>query len=173
MSESLNQRVDAIADYQARTQLWYLLSYLYDRLSSALHTAAGLVINGAGAAFPKTGAAITYGSVAGVPIQIPAGTALPSPVGANTAAGQYIMIAYWASLVNGTLTYTYTFGAPGASAAAATYPQPPAVKGYTLIGYLLVTYASAFTGGTTPLDTATTVFISPVGAVDPTATFTN
>lgn len=173
MSEQLNQRVDAIADYQARTQLWYVLSYLYDRLSSALHTTAGLVINTAGAVFPKTGASIAYGTIGGTPVQIAAGTALPSPVGANTAAGQYIVIAYWASLVNGVLTYSYTYGNPGATASGATFPAPPAVKGYTLLGYLTVTYASAFTGGTTPLDTATTVYVSPTGAVDPTATFTN
>ena len=32
----------------------------------------------------------------------------------------------------------------------------------------MITYASTFTGGTTALDTATTVYVSPVGAFDPT-----
>jgi hypothetical protein len=34
---------------------------------------------------------------------------------------------------------------------------------------LIITYASAFTGGTTPLDTATTVYVSPMSGFDPTA----
>jgi hypothetical protein len=33
---------------------------------------------------------------------------------------------------------------------------------------MIVTYASAFTGGTTPLDTATTVYLTSVGGMDPT-----
>ena len=37
-----------------------------------------------------------------------------------------------------------------------------------LIGFLLITHSSTFTGGTTALDTATTVYVSPIGAFDPT-----
>ena len=44
---------------------------------------------------------------------------------------------------------------------------PPFPQGKALVGYLIVTYASAFVGGTTALDTATTNFVSPVGPFDP------
>jgi hypothetical protein len=40
-------------------------------------------------------------------------------------------------------------------------------EGKALVGYLIVTHASAFTGGTTALDAATTNYVSPVGPFDP------
>ncbi len=47
-------------------------------------------------------------------------------------------------------------------------PPPPAVGvGKALVGFLTVTYGSTFTGGSTPLDTATTTYNSPTGAWDP------
>jgi hypothetical protein len=169
MAENLNTRLAGVGDHQAAEQLRFLFDYMYDRLSSQLHTSAGLVIDGAGATFPKTGAATAYGSIKGAMVEIPAGQVLPAPTGVNTAAGQYVYVAYYVYLVNGVLTYGYVGGAPAASAQGAQFPAIP--LGSALLGYLLITDAAAFTGGTTPLDTATTVYISPTGAVDPSATY--
>jgi len=49
-----------------------------------------------------------------------------------------------------------------------THHRTPEKK--AIVGYLMITYASAFTGNTTALDTATTLYISPVGAFDPSIT---
>jgi Lhr-like helicase len=49
--------------------------------------------------------------------------------------------------------------------AGVKFPEFP--EGKTLVGFLIITHSSTFTGGTTALDTATTVYVSPVGAFDP------
>ena len=61
---------------------------------------------------------------------------------------------------------TVAQGPEGATLAAVKFPPFPVGK--ALVGYLVITYASTFTGNSTALDTATTVYVSPVGAFDPT-----
>jgi hypothetical protein len=63
-----------------------------------------------------------------------------------------------------------SFGTEGAAIAGIKVPDFPVDK--ALVGFLLITHSSTFTGGTTALDTATTVYCSPVGAFDPTVLFT-
>ena len=40
-----------------------------------------------------------------------------------------------------------------------------------LVGILVITHSATFTGGTTALDVATTVYLSPIGSVDPSLIF--
>jgi hypothetical protein len=155
--------------------LLMLFEYLYDKLSTQIHSAVAMVINAAAGTYPKTGATATFGTILGVPFTVPAGTAMPNPVGATAGANQYVIVAYWASYVNGVLTYTYTYGTPGATLAGATFPQAPAAKGYALLGYLVIQAAAGgYVGGTTALDTGvtSTTYLFVDGAVDPTATYT-
>jgi hypothetical protein len=140
-----------------------VLSALGDRYSSQALTSAGLVINAGGAAFPKIGGADFYAVAGGTLVKVAAGTALPALTGIGIAAGAFNVAAYY---VDSAGVLTVLPGTPGATLGAVLFPQPPAKK--ALIGFLIITYASPFVGGTTPLDTATTVYVSPLGAVDPT-----
>ena len=61
------------------------------------------------------------------------------------------------------------FGTQGATLGAVTMPNSP--LGQALVGILVITHSATFTGGTTALDVATTVFLSPIGSVDPSLIF--
>ena len=63
-------------------------------------------------------------------------------------------------------TVTARFGTEGTAIGRVKFPDFPLDR--ALVGFLLITHSSAFTGGTTALDTATTVYVSPVGPFDPT-----
>lgn len=136
---------------------------LGDRYSSQPLTSAGLVISAGGATTAKTGAAVFYAVAGGALVSVAAGTTLPALTGITTTAGQYVVACFF---VDGAGNLTVAGGAPGATLGAVGWPQFPQKK--ALVGFLIITYASAFTGGTTPLDTATTVYVSPLGAFDPT-----
>jgi hypothetical protein len=136
---------------------------LVDRYSTQPLTSAGLVINAGGALVAKIGAADFYACVQGVLVKIAAGTALPALTGVNAAAGGFNVACFF---VDSGGTVTVAGGTGGATLGAVVFPEPPAGK--ALIGFLIITYASAFTGGTTALDTATTVYVSPLGPFDPT-----
>jgi hypothetical protein len=131
-------------------------------MSSQATSTAGLVIKAGGGVLAKIGAAAFAGVANGVPVAIAASTDMPALPGTITAAkfNVYCFFIDAASVV------TVLQGTEGATLAAAKFPQFPVGK--ALVGYLVVTHSSAFTGGTTALDTATTVYVSPVGAFDPT-----
>jgi hypothetical protein len=139
---------------------------IYDRLSSQALTSAGLVIKIGGSALAKTGGSTTYLLANGKHISIAASTDMPALTGLNIGAGKFNVAVF---MVDEAGTLSMIPGTEGASAAAVKFPALPAKK--AMVGYLMITYASAFTGGTTALDTATTVYVSPVGAVDPSATY--
>ena len=131
--------------------------------SSQVLTTAGLVINGAGNPTAKIGAADCYALTAGRLTKIAAGTAMPALVGVIPAT-QYNVFCFF---VDSTGALTSVAGTPGATIGAVTFPQIPVGK--AMLGFILVTYASTFTGGTTPLDTATTLYFSPTGGFDASA----
>jgi uncharacterized membrane protein YfcA len=87
---------------------------------------------------------------------------MPALTGLNISAGYYNVAVFY---VNSAGTTSVKFGVQGSTAALVKFPTPP--EGAACIGYLLITYASAFTGGTTALDTATTVYVNTVGPFDP------
>lgn len=136
---------------------------LADRYSSQAVNSAGLVINAGAAAFPKIGATDFYAVANGILVKVAAGTALPALTGINITAGAFNVVCYF---VDSAGVLTVAAGNQGATLALVTFPQFPVRK--ALVGFLIITNAGAFTGGTTALDAATTVYISPTGAFDPT-----
>ena len=54
-----------------------------------------------------------------------------------------------------------------ANAAIANIKFPQVPENKAMLGFIIVTYASTFTGGSTALDTATTVYVNTIGAVEP------
>ena len=150
----------------ARTDSYVLtrcFSPIVDRYSSQPLTSAGLVISAGGATTAKTGAAVFYATAGGSLVSIAAATTLPALTGITASAGNYQVACFF---VDSAGTVTVVGGTQGATLGAVGWPQFPVKK--ALVGFLIITYASAFTGGTTPLDTATTVYVSPLGPFDPT-----
>jgi len=165
MSKPLSPAVSALPDQQTARALNPALQTVYDRLSSQMFSNAAPVISAGGATSAKTAASITYGVANGKIQVISAGTALTALTGLNISAGKYNVFCWF---IDQSGTLSVLMGTEGASAATVKFPEFP--QGKALVGFALVTYASAFTGGTTPLDTATTLYFGPVGAFDPTAT---
>ena len=140
-----------------------ILNPLGDRFSSQPLTSAGLVIKAGGGVLAKTGSNAFYAVANGVLVTIAGSTDMPSLAGINISAGAYNVACFFVDSAGATTVFA---GTQGATLAAVQFPQFPVNK--ALIGFLIITYASAFTGNTTPLDTATTVYVSPLGAFDPT-----
>lgn len=163
MLDTMTRNLTAVTDLRFRTPLRRILRPLCDRYSSQPLTSAGLVINAGGAAFAKIGAADFYAVANGSLVKLAAGTALPALTGINIGAGAFGVACFF---VDSAGVVTVAGGTPGATLGAVVFPEPP--NGKALVGFLIITNATAFTGGTTALDAATTVFISPTGAFDAT-----
>ena len=164
MFNTVKQYLATVGAVNDKAALGPFLLAIADRMSSQATSTAGLVIFGAASALAKTGAAAFAGVANGVPVAIAASTTLPALTGiTTTAAGRFIIAAFF---VDAAGVVTVAGGGEGTTLATATFPQFPV--GRALVGYLVITSAAAFVGGTTALDTATTVFVSPVGAFDPT-----
>ena len=163
MLDTLQRYLEAVTPTKLRYNFQRMLQPPIDRLSSQPLTSAGLVISST-TTLAKTGAADFYASVNGRLVKIAAGTNMPALTGFNVPATQFGVCCFY---VNGAGTVTMLPGTPGATLGAAIFPQPP--QNQALVGFLIVTYASAFTGGTTVLSTATTVYVSPLAGFDPTA----
>lgn len=163
MLDTMTRYLAGITETQCRTALRRVLRPLVDRCSSQPLTSAGLVINAASAAFAKIGAADFYACVTGILVKIAAGTALPALTGVNIAAGAFNVVCYF---VDAAGVVTIAAGTQGATLGGVVFPQPP--DGKAMVGFLIITGAGAFVGGTTALDVGTTVYVSPLGAFDPT-----
>lgn len=137
-----------------------VLRAVADRLSSQIFNTGGLAIKAGGSALAKT--VNTVKLVAGGTYVSLAAADMPALTGLNIGAGKYNVAVFYCDAAG---TTSVRFGTEGATAALVKFPDTP--EGKAIIGFLLITYASAFTGGTTPLDTATTVYTDTVGAVDP------
>jgi hypothetical protein len=116
----------------------------------------------------KTGAADYYASVKGVLVKITAGTDMPVLVGTVTNAKFNVFCFF----VDSAGTTSVAMGTEGATLAALKWPDFPINK--APIGWVLInpTGTGNFVGGTTALGDVTVVpnavYMSPVGAVDPT-----
>jgi hypothetical protein len=163
MLDTIGRYLQGLSNVSDAQPLRQILSPIGDRYSSQPLNSAGLVINGAGLLVAKTGATDFYAVAGGVLVKITAGTALPALTGINTAAGGFNVACFF---VDAGGVVTAAGGTPALTLAGVGWPQFPVGK--ALIGFLIITGAGAFIGGTTALDTATTVYISPVGAFDPT-----
>lgn len=164
MLNTVAQQIAALAADGDRKALRPIINALADRMSSQALTSAGLVISTT-TTLAKTGASIFYGVADGKHVSIAAGTDMPALTGLNITAAKFNVAVFY---IDSAGTVTVGFGTEGATAAAVKFPQTPEKK--AIVGYLMITYASAFVGGTTVLSTATTLYISPVGAFDPSIT---
>ncbi|MDO8547864.1 MAG: hypothetical protein Q7R68_10975 [Nitrospirales bacterium] len=162
MIDTVTRWLEAFGDKRHQTALNKTLGAIADRLSCQMTGTAGLVIKAGGSALAMSSATVAaHGIVQGVPVTIATSTDMPALVGTITA-GSYNIFAFF---IDRASTLTVAMGTEGTTLALVTFPPIP--EGKALVGYITVTYASTFTGGTTPLDTATTKYISVVGAFDP------
>ena len=161
MIDTIKRWLEGVAAQKDRWSLYNVLGPIGDRYSSQSHTSAGLAIKTGGSALAKTGSTPWVGMARGVPVSIAASTDMPALSGSITA-GYFNVFCFF---IDSAGTVTSQMGTEGATLSAVTFPPFPAGK--ALVGYLVVTYASTFVGGTTPLDTATTIYVNTVGAMDP------
>lgn len=158
MSANIERRLAAFHDANQKRSLEKLFQPAIDGSITQALTSAGLVITGAGGTTAKIGAADCYAIADGVLTKIAAGTSMPALTGLNQSAGVYNVYVFF---TDGAGNMSVKQGREAASIGNIQWPNFP--SGLAPLGFLLVTYASAFTGGTTALDTATTVYISPTG----------
>ena len=162
MQNTTSQILAGLANETNRSTLSPILTALADRLSSQATATAGLLVS-VTTTRAKTGATPFYGIAQGTPVTIAAGVDMPVLTGLNISANAFNIIAFY---IDRASVVTALLGLEGTTLAKAVFPQTP--QGKALVGYLIVTHSAAFVGGTTPLSTATTVYVSPVGAIDPT-----
>ena len=167
MQDTLARYLAGVGTEKDRANLRAILAPIADRFSSQMLSNSTLVIGSVSKTVPKTGAAISYGVVRGVPIDIAAGTAMPALSGVvlNAKFNVYCFFADAAEAL------TSAMGTAGATWADVVFPPFPENK--TLLGFVIVnpTGTGNFTGGTTELDDGTVlpnaIYISPVGPFDP------
>lgn len=162
MQDTMSRYLQSLANVQDAYALNRILAPLVDRYSSQPLRTAGLVIKAGGGVLAKIGAADYYGVATGVPVTIAASTDMPALTGLVITATFFNVACFF---VDSASVVTVAFGTQGATLGALKWPQFP--QGKALVGCLIITHSATFTGGTTALDTATTVYISPTGPLDP------
>lgn len=164
MIDTMTRWLAGVSAAATASSLRQILYPLVDRYSTQPLRTAGLVISSGGATVAKIGAADFYASVGGVLVKIAASTDMPALTGITITAAKFNVVCFYVDVAG---TVTALAGTQGATLGAVVFPVPPIKK--ALVGFLIITYASTFTGGTTALDTATTVYVSPLGPFDPSA----
>lgn len=164
MIGSLAQWLEAFGDTKLRAALRATFGTLIDRSSSFALNTAGLAIKTGGSTLAKTGAADCYLIVDGVLVKITAATDMPALTGLVITAAYFNVACFFIDRAG---TTSVLFGQEGSALGNVKPPAPPERK--ALIGTLLITHSSTFTGGTTALDTATTVYINSTAPYDLTA----
>lgn len=162
MIDTMTRFLSGVKDERTSWNLRKILLDLVDGFSTQPTSSAGLAITSGGATTASIGSTAFQGIAQGVPVTIAASTVMPALVGSITAASFNIFCFF----IDSASVVTVAMGTEGTTLAKVKFPIFP--DGKALVGYLIVTYASAFTGGTTPLDTATTNYVSPTGPMDPT-----
>lgn len=160
-TDTLQRWLEGIAANKDQWALHKVLEPLFDRYSSCALSSAGLVISSGGATTVKIGASDFYAVANGVLVKVAASTTLPALVGTITATDYNVFCFFVDSAGN----LTVAMGTQGTTLAGVVFPSFPKWK--ALIGFIIVTYSGTFTGGTTALDTATTVYVNPLTAWDP------
>lgn len=163
MLDTITRYVAGLSNPMDGYNLQRVLSPLGDRFSSQPLNSAGLVIKAGGGVLTKTGATDFYAIAGGVLVKIAAGTDMPSLAGISITAANFNVVCFFVDSAGAT---SVAAGTQGATLGAVKFPQFPVGK--SLIGFLIITHSSTFTGNTTALDTATTVYVSPLGPFDPT-----
>ena len=162
MDDTLTRYLAGIASVKDRAALRSILVPIVDRLSCQSHSSAGLEITAGGGTTAQIGSGSTWhGVVKGISLTKAAGTDMPVLSGSITAASFNVFCFF----VDSANTVTSAMGTEGTTRALVKFPAIP--EGKAMIGYLVVTHSSTFVGGTTALDTATTLYINVLGAFDP------
>lgn len=166
MIATLSQYLSNIASGTDRRVHQQILAGLGGTMATQSIRTAGLVTNGANTA--RIGAAAYYAVVRGKLVTLAANLDMPALVGSVANATFNVYVFY----VNAAGTVTTRMGTGGATLAAVTFPDTP--PDLAIIGFIIInpTGTGAFVGGATALADATVVpnvvFVSPVGAFDPT-----
>lgn len=163
MFDTINRYLDGLAAVKDQRAVDFIVTPIGDRMSSQPLTTAGLAITAGGGTAAKIGATDFYASVNGILVKIAAATTLTALTGITITATKFNVVCFF---VDAAGTVTVGAGTQGAALGNVVFPQFP--KNKSLVGFLIITYSGTFTGGTTPLDTATTVYVNPLGAFDPT-----
>ena len=163
MLNTVAQYLAGIGAGKDRNALSPLFQFLAADSNTMALTSAGLVIKAGASALAKTGSAAWYGIVGGRLVTIAGSTDMPALTGLNITANSFNVACFF---INSAGTVSVRFGIEGTVIGRVKFPDFPTDQ--ALVGFLLITHSSAFAGGTTALDTATTVYLSPTGAVDPT-----
>jgi hypothetical protein len=167
MQNRIIQYLSNVTNAMTKEAIGNFMAFVADQFSSVSITTAGLLIS-ATTTKVKTGTADYYASVKGVLVKIAAGTDMPVLVGTVTNA-KFNVFCFFVDPAGVT---SVAMGTEGATLAAMKWPDFPLNK--TPIGWVLInpTGTGNFVGGTTALGDATVVpnavYMSPVGAVDPT-----
>lgn len=151
------------------------MTFVRDRLKSAMHVVSTPVIKSGGSALSKTGAAISYGVANGVAVKIAASTDQAAYAGTVTNAKFNVYVQF----IDSASALTSAMGTEGATLAAVVWPAIPAGK--AVVSYTIInpTGTGNFVGGTTALDDGTVapnaVYVSVPCPFDPTSAlaFTN
>jgi hypothetical protein len=104
-----------------------------------------------------------YATVGGRLVTIAGSTDMPALTGLTITASSFNVACFF---IDAASVVTVRFGTEGTAIGRVKFPDFPMNR--ALVGFLLITHGATFTGGTTALDTATTVYVSPTGAFDPT-----
>ncbi len=163
MTSKIRQFLNKLSVQNDRQLLATPFNAIADRLSCCAVATAGLVIKAGGSTLAKTGATAFYAVVKGKLVTVAAGVDMPALTGLVITAAKFNVACFY---IDDAGTVTAKFGTEGAAIASIKFPQPP--EGKALVGFLIITHSSTFTGATTALDTATTVYVSPLGAFDAT-----
>lgn len=162
MKDTITRKIGALPGGLGRAELLALSKALGGRLASQPLSSAGLVIKVGGSALAKTGSAAFYAVANGKLVTIAGSTDMPALTDLVITAASYNVACFF---IDSASTVTALFGTEATTLAGVKFPEFPEKK--ALVGFLIITHSSTFTGGTTALDTATTVYVSPIGAFDP------
>jgi hypothetical protein len=164
MQNTIQQYLANISASRDKEVLQTLMQYVARQANTVAVRAAGLEIAAGGSALAQVGSTSTFvATVGGRYVTIAAGTDMPALTGLTITANSFNVACFF---VNSSGTVVMRAGTEATTRGAVKFPDFPVDM--ALVGFLLITHSSTFTGGTTPLDTATTVYVSPVGAFDPT-----
>lgn len=161
MNDTIRKWLEGIAAQKDQWSIGKIVNPIGDRYSTQPLRTAGLAITSGGATTAKIGSADFYAAVKGRLVKIAASEDMPALVGSITAT-KFNVFAFFVDQAG---TTSVAMGTEGAALVNVVFPPFPENK--ALVGFIIVTYGSTFVGGTTPLDTATTVYVSPLGPFDP------
>lgn len=166
MTDTVTRWLSNVKDEGSRAGIRVPMIAMADRLSSCMTQSAGLIIKAGASTLAKTSSltvgGVCSGVVKGIPVSIAAATDMPALTGLSITAASFNVACFF---IDSDSVVTVAFGTEGTTLAKVVFPPFPVGK--ALVGYLSITHSSTFTGGTTALDTATTIFCSPTGAIDP------